>query len=82
MGGEIPQPVFFVASLVLVVGILLFLRGLMSYVRGAQVRSAEMRANGTTASEHHDGTFLVGLGGAVMATIGALALAMMINGRF
>jgi hypothetical protein len=34
----------------------------------------------TSAGEQHDRSFLVGLGGATVATLSALALTIMING--
>jgi hypothetical protein len=67
----IPQQVFFIASLGLVLGVAAFLRGAWSYSRTVRA---------TSAGEQHDRSFLVGLGGAAVATLSALALTIMING--
>jgi hypothetical protein len=70
----IPQQLFFVASLGLVLGIAVFLRGAWSYTHTVRATSA--------GDQPHDRAFLIGLGGAMVATLSALALTLMINGRF
>jgi hypothetical protein len=68
----IPQQLFLVASLGLVLGVAAFLRGAWSYTHTVRA---------TSAGEQHDRAFLIGLAGAAVATLSALTLTLMINGR-